>query len=658
MDAFPVNWAGTQNNLAAAYSNRIRGERAENLELAIARCRKALKVRTFEAFPVDWAATQNNLGLAYYDRIRGDKAENLEGAIACYQQALKVRTFDAFPQDYAETLWGLGTAYQDTNQFDLAYNTFESAIATVDFLRGEIFSGEESKRKHEEYFNQVYHRMVETCLELQREPKAIEYIERSKTRNLVELLAIKDLYPAGEIPANVRQELQQLRKDIEVEKRRLAAETTPLTKWREGGSDSKHLNQLRQRYNELYPYQPIQYQQIQHLLAEDEAVIEWYIFNDCFRAFIITLDWDKPQIWHSSTEDLDNLVNWTWDEYLQPYYEDTINWEDDLKEKLTQLAEILHLDEVLSLLPPNCQKFQKLILVPHLYLHLLPLHALPITSQKSENSPSLLDLFPGGVSYAPSCQLLQQVQQHQYSEFQRLFAIQNPTKDLYEKDLGAVAAIKKQFTNSYILKREQAQKSAILPFDANTNTLREHEELLAANCFFCFCHGEFEPDSPLNSYLKLADDRLTLADIIAHFDLKNCRLVTLSACETGFTDFTNISDEYISLSSGFLLAGSSNVVSSLWTVEPRPTALLMVKFYEELQTQTNIAVALNTAQRWLRDSTVAEFRAWIPHSSLSLVWQIALDNYFQQIETEQGETAKPYESPYHWAAFCAVGKGV
>ncbi|MFM6270316.1 MAG: tetratricopeptide repeat protein, partial [Dolichospermum sp.] len=81
-DAFPQDWAMTQNNLALAYSDRIRGDKAENLETAIAYYQEALKVRTFDAFPQDWAMTQNNLALAYSDRIRGDKAENLETAIA------------------------------------------------------------------------------------------------------------------------------------------------------------------------------------------------------------------------------------------------------------------------------------------------------------------------------------------------------------------------------------------------------------------------------------------------------------------------------------------------------------------------------------------------------------------------------------------------
>jgi tetratricopeptide (TPR) repeat protein len=77
-DAFPYEWAMTQNNLADAYNDRIRGERAENLEQAITCLHEALKVYTFEAFPYEWARAQNNLAVAYSGRIRGEQAENLE----------------------------------------------------------------------------------------------------------------------------------------------------------------------------------------------------------------------------------------------------------------------------------------------------------------------------------------------------------------------------------------------------------------------------------------------------------------------------------------------------------------------------------------------------------------------------------------------------
>ncbi|WP_293018327.1 tetratricopeptide repeat protein [Moorena sp. SIO3I8] len=81
-EAFPYNWASTQNNLGNAYSDRIEGEKAQNLEVAIACYQLALEVRTRDKFPIDWAMTQNNLGSAYAQRITAPKAQNLEDAFA------------------------------------------------------------------------------------------------------------------------------------------------------------------------------------------------------------------------------------------------------------------------------------------------------------------------------------------------------------------------------------------------------------------------------------------------------------------------------------------------------------------------------------------------------------------------------------------------
>ena len=86
------------------------GERAENLEEAIACYKRALKVRTKEAFPEKWAMTQNNLGTAYGNRISGNRAQNLEESISCLKSALEVYTKEAFPEEWATTHNNLGNA--------------------------------------------------------------------------------------------------------------------------------------------------------------------------------------------------------------------------------------------------------------------------------------------------------------------------------------------------------------------------------------------------------------------------------------------------------------------------------------------------------------------------------------------------------------------
>ncbi|AOY81523.2 hypothetical protein BJP36_18005 [Moorena producens JHB] len=68
------------------FSNLIKqfplGEKAKNIEIAITGYEVALTVFTREAFPYQWSTAQNNLGLAYSDRIEGEKAQNIENAFA------------------------------------------------------------------------------------------------------------------------------------------------------------------------------------------------------------------------------------------------------------------------------------------------------------------------------------------------------------------------------------------------------------------------------------------------------------------------------------------------------------------------------------------------------------------------------------------------
>ncbi len=564
--------------------------------------------------------------------------------------------------------------YQNEGRFNSAYNTYESAIATVELLRGEIISGEESKRKQAEEWNRLYRNMAEVCLQLQEKTIALEFIERSKTRNLVELLFNDELYPRGEVPAAVTRRLQQLRDEIAQEKQRLQqAEQNNLD------INRSKLHQLRQQREDLISkiigFKPIRFPEIQNLLDENTAIVEWYIFEDCFRAFVITRDCDKPIIWNSSKEDFDKLVDWSGGEYLQLYYENKNRWRYELNHKLLQLAENLHLDEIISLIPQNCKK---LILIPHRYLHLLPIHALQLS-----DGEYLSDKFSDGVSYAPSCQLLKITQQKLskcrdaiYGDVMynvsTLFAIQNPTKDLEFTDIE-VETIATKFKPHHILKHHQATET-VLKQQPNINHLKN------ANWLHFSCHGYFNFINPAKSGLQLADTLvspipentkssrllklsdgteidletcLTLTDIF-DLSLSNCRLVTLSACESGFTDFTNSSDEYIGLPSGFIYAGAASVVSTLWTVDDFATAILMIKFYENIQnSNNNISIALNQAQKWLRTVTQKELLQWIDGNKNMTVEN--KNKIKQRLEENYLAEQQPFKEPCFWAAFYAVG---
>ena len=480
---FPQDWAATQNNLATAYGDRIKGDKAENIEQTIQFLQAALLVYTQEAFPQGWAITQNNLATAYSKRIKGDKAENIEQTIQFYQAALLVLTQEAFPQENVQTLFNLGIIYQDEGRFNLAYNTYESAITTLELLRGEIISGEESKRKQAEEWSKLYLGMVQVCLELQEKTLALEYIERSKTRNLVELILERDMqsmtlsaYRKTIFPPNIVTQLEQLGDKI----------ATGQYKIQNGTAENptalaQHLQELREQKKSLEDeYLPIgsgfNFYKFQSILNKNTAVIEWYITDTGFETFIITSENIQRFNLSTSIDNLQALIDWS-NKYLKAYDKSKTEWKNNLYFRLKKLAEILNIEEILQQIPKNCSH---LILIPHRYLHLFPLHALPLS-----DGNFLCDKFPDGVSYTPSCQLLQQVNLRKRFDLKSLFAIQNPTEDLDYTDLE-VETISSLFADKEILSKNQATQTAL--YQASS-------QIKQVNYLHFSCHGKFNPET-------------------------------------------------------------------------------------------------------------------------------------------------------------------
>ena len=98
------------------------------------------------------------------------------------------------------------------------------------------------------------------------------------------------------------------------------------------------------------------------------------------------------------------------------------------------------------------------------------------------------------------------------------------------------------------------------------------------------------------------------------------------------------------------------MVSSLWTVNNLSTAFLMIQFYKNLlnsQEQTNVAIALNQAQLWLRDLTKEELEKWILENKISL--SSTLEMNLSRSLHQMSDKDQPFESPFYWAGFCAIG---
>jgi len=529
-DAFPEKWAMTQNNLAIAYKNRIRGEKAENLERAITACNEALKVYTFEAFPQDWAMTQNNLATAYLYRIRGEKAENLERAITGFTEALKVYTFEAFPQQWAGTQNNLANAYLDRIRGDKAENlekaitsyhnaltirtkeadplkclqtarnlailhyseeqwqpateAYNTAIEAVENARLEALNPQSRQEVLSNAIG-VFHRIVQAHLNLNQPEKALEYIERSKGRNLVELITQKNLQPQG-VSQEIIAQLNELKQRVVNEQIRLQHQSINqnlmgrdnLTPYVQDHSYLKEYQQdldnfiAREIKDPLFSLtekvEPSPFTEIQALTDAETCLLQWYITGEKILAFVVSAE-GEVKVWQSSEDDKNQLFD-TFNNYLQLYYSGNgkQEWRNQLSNLLQTFADILHINNILALIPDTCQR---LIIIPHVYLHILPIHAFPINKNQI-----LQDKYD--VQYAPSCQILQKISQtSHHSDFNKLFAIQNPTKDLSYTDLE-VNILSTFFTEPQVIAQDNATKNAVLPHLKSSDNHCYHVNLL------------------------------------------------------------------------------------------------------------------------------------------------------------------------------------
>ncbi len=295
-----------------------------------------------------------------------------------------------------------------------------------------------------------------------------------------------------------------------------------------------------------------------------------------------------------------------------------------------------------QLIKPLATRLQELsysqaVLIPMDTLNLLPL-------------PSCADLT---FSFAPSARLLQAAlnQTQPYADTPpSLLGIGNPTAD-GQKPLHyssvELARIDSLFFNSQQLCENTATREAVLTeFHDKTH-------------LHFSCHGLFNQDEPSKSSLYLAGkDRLTVQDlIIGTVDLTQVRMVVLSACQTGITDFVKIPNEVIGFPGAFMQASVPAIISTLWPVEEIATMLLLNRFYYiHLQENQPPAQALQKAQSWLRDANVKELglmafykKVYAESKKKDENALRALRYYKNRLET------KPFVHPYYWAAFVFFG---
>ena len=393
-EAFPQDWAMTQNNLANAYSDRIKGEKADNIEDAIACYQASLEVRTREAFPQDSAMTQNNLANAYRNRIKGEKADNIEDAIKGFRLALEIYTPEAFPLYCLKSGRNLGNLCFKEGNWLVAIEGYQKAIEAVETSRSWATS-DNSRQEILAASISVYENLIQAYINNNEIDKALEIVDRSRAKRLVDLMASNDLY-AGEIPPEVEKYLQEFEAkqreiDSEIEKLRhpsnenkkeLAGVGSQLLARAAVEAYSKKIEELEDEKQEIWKkirkedpvlagqikVNPIEFAAMQNLIpSSNTAILCFYTTKDDIHIFVIYND-KSPQL-HTCPGEGYGLQTWIFENWLNPYLNDKTAWQEGMSDFLLELGKRLKINDLIG---QYLDGIEELIIIPHVYLHQIP----------------------------------------------------------------------------------------------------------------------------------------------------------------------------------------------------------------------------------------------------------------------------------------------
>lgn len=488
-------------------------------------------------------------------------------ARAGYDQLLTVPQLPDNGEIYWLILFDRGRIAESDGELEKAAEFYRKAIEVIEQQRSNI-STEANKIGFVGDKQDVYARQISLLFRMQQAAQAFEYIERSRARALVDMLATKQDFA---LPEQNRQQTAALLDELQT--------TETLVRLQDPSSGSGNLrqrSQLQEVRKKLRATAPelaslvsvasLPSGEVQQKLGAREALVEYFQQGNDFFAFVVKRSGIVARKLDASG--LEGLVK-NFRTAIEEQSADAQKTSQNLYDKLIRPIEA----DIAG---------NDLILVPHGALHYLPFVAL------NDGKAYLVEKY--NTRMLPSASVLKYLRKPTGQGESRMLIFGNPDLGDAKLDLPdaqrEAQAIARQAKNATLLVRHQAS-------DAAFRQLAPQYPLI-----HIASHGQFASEAPLKSALLLApaagsDGRLTVDKL---YSLKlNADLITLSACETGLGK-VNSGDDVIGLNRGFLYAGASSIVSSLWQVDDEATSMLMMSFYKHLR-QHGKREALRLAQR-------------------------------------------------------------
>ena len=602
--------ATTLNNMGLIYRD------AGEYEKALAALDQALAID--REINSRWALSYDlkNLGLT---RLRMGEAEE---AVPLFEEALELAKRIGNRINHAKILVGYGEALMDLKRSDEARTQLhealdlsrEMALREVEWralfglaqlqLKGEneaeartlleaaveVIEGMRADIKLNQLKDgfiankmAVYETLVSLLVDMGLDREAFYVAERSRARNLIDLLGNQRLSLHGAVNQELYDGEKALKSQIAEYEALVAQADDP----DETAVYKEALDRTRDRHRDLMleiqlknpdlasilSVDPLTLSQVQELLEPETAILAYYLVPNEILCWFITRDNVELFTTPLGRETLAQSV-------LD--YRRTLQNLEPAETKSQELYTWL-----VSPLKERLKGVKTVGIVPHHILHHLSFATL------FDGKDYLVDQMP--LFSLPSTSILRHtVQNRQIEKETKVLAVGNP--DLKNPALALpfaekeVASIGWRFPDVTELTGEKATEAWVVRNISDFGIIH-----LAS-------HGEFDPVNPLFSSVKLArndeDDGNLRASEIFGLDIQ-AGLVMLSACQTGLGKITS-GDDVIGMNRAFLYAGTNTIMSSLWRVSDISTALLVKQFYREYKHRAK-AESLARAMRHVKN---------------------------------------------------------
>lgn len=471
-------------------------------------------------------------------------------------------------------LYDRGRIAEHDGQAGEALNYYRQAIEIIERQRSTIQT-EAAKIGFVADKQAVYGRAVALAIDAGQPARAFEFTERAKARALVDLLAAKDDFaaPGGAGPkvSSLLGEMRAAEAESWVQAggvRSAGAELRGRPPKAERAQAA--LSSLSPELASLILVSALSAEDVQSRLADDEEVLEFYASGKSLYAMTLS----RGQVTGVKLE-TNGL-----EEQVRKFRQDIEARAPDVETQAKALYDRL-------IRPVEAKlKATNLLVIPHGVLHYVSFATLHDGRDYWVASRNL--------RFLPSASVVRFLRPASGKPVGDLLAIGNPDLKDARFDLPSAEqearAIGRSVAGATVLTRGQATETAFRKMVGQGRYVH-----IAS-------HGEYNPDDALQSRLLLAadganDGSLTTDEL---YGLRlNADLVTLSACETGLGRVLT-GDDVIGLTRGFLYAGASSVVASLWQVDDDATTRLMDAFYRNMEKGASKSAALRDAQREVR----------------------------------------------------------